>query len=110
MDTQDFSVTVRETWESIERAIDELALDGVESYPSDEGMRLMFDDASFIALTALEGEQRISMQWGQASLPFYYDTVEEHWYAQTDERHLLTVLSEAISEKLSTAVTLPDRL
>ena len=110
MDKQDFSVTVRETWDSIERAIEELALDGVEAYPSDDGMRLMFDDASHIALTTLEDRQLISMRWGQATLPFYYDEVEEHWYAQTDERPLLSVLSEAIGEKLSASVTLPDLL
>ena len=110
MDKQDFSVTVRETWDSIERAIEELALDGVEAYPSDDGMRLMFDDASHIALVALDDRQLISMQWGQATLPFYYDEVEEHWYAQTDERPLLSVLSEAIGEKLSASVTLPDLL
>lgn len=110
MDKQDFSVTVRETWESIERAIDELALDGLEAYPSDSGMRLIFDDASSISLSSQDEQQLISMQWGQATLPFYYDEVEEHWYAQTDERPLLKVLSEAISKKLSTGVTLPDLL
>ncbi len=108
MDRQDFEVTVRETWEGIERAIEQLALDGVEAYPEDKGMRLMFDDATFISLQRNDAEQQIDMIRGDVRIPFYWDAVEEHWYARGDERHLLAVLSEVIGEKIAQTVTLPD--
>jgi frataxin-like iron-binding protein CyaY len=110
MDKQDFEVTVRETWEGIERAIDELALDGVEVYPEDKGLRLMFDDGTFISLQRNDTEQQIDLIRGDARLPFYWDAVEEHWYARGDERPLLAVLSEVIGEKIARSVTLPDLL
>ncbi len=110
MDRQDFEVTVRETWESIERAIEELALDGVEAYPEDRGMRLMFTDGSFISLRRNDAEKQLDLVTGEYRMPFYWDSVEEHWYAREDERPLLSVLDDIISEKIARQVTLPDRL
>ncbi|MCB2205272.1 hypothetical protein KQI65_11025 [bacterium] len=108
MDKQDFEVTVRETWEGIEKAIDQLALDGVETYPENGGMQLMFDDGSFITLHRDDELMQINLLRGEYRMPFYWDTVEEHWYARADERHLLTVLNEVLTEKLSQNVVLPD--
>ncbi|MDT8323787.1 MAG: hypothetical protein RRA94_06740 [Bacteroidota bacterium] len=108
MDKQDFEVTVRETWEGIDRAIEQLALDGVEAYPEDSGLRLMFDDATFISLQRNDAEKQIDVIRGDARLPFYWDAVEEHWYARGDERPLLAVLGEVIGEKIGRPVTLPD--
>ncbi|MBN1448916.1 MAG: hypothetical protein JXA28_13385 [Bacteroidetes bacterium] len=108
MDTQDFEVTVLETFEAVERAIEELALDGVEPYPQDSGMRLMFEDGTFITLTRNDGEKHIDLLLGESIVPFYYDHIEEHWYSRKDERPFPAVLSELISTKLGTAVALPD--
>ena len=108
MDRQDFEVIVRETWEGIERAIDELALDGVEAYPEEKGMRLMFDDGSAATLTRNDDAMQLDLVTGSYLVPFYYDEGEEAWYAHTDERPLLSVISDVISDKLERRITLPD--
>jgi frataxin-like iron-binding protein CyaY len=108
MDTQDFEVTVRDTFEGIDHAIELLALDGVEPYPQDSGMRLMFADGTFITLTRNDGEQHIDVLLGESIVPFYYDDIEEQWYSRKDERPLLTVLSQHLATKLGGAVALPD--
>jgi len=110
MDRQDYDVTVRETFEAIDRAIEELALDGVEPYPQKHGLRLMFEDGTFITLTPNAEEQTIEVIKGEILVPFYWDAVEEHWYARSDERPLLAALSTMINDKLGTTVTLPDLL
>ena len=108
MDKQDFAVTVRETWEGIERAIEELALDGVEAYPDGSGLRLEFDDGSFFALQRDDENMHIDLLRGEERAPCYWDGVEEEWYVRLEEQPLRTVLSRLLAEKLSRPVTLPD--
>lgn len=108
MDKQDFDVTVRETFAAIDGAITALAIDGVEPYPTDDGLRLMFEDGTFITLTPNADQQIIEVLMGEYLVPFYWDAVEEHWFARTDERPLLAVLSRLISDKIDSRIELPD--
>lgn len=110
MDTQDFEVTVRETLVSVERAIEELALDGVEAYPTVTGMRLDFDNGGFIQLTRDDDAQQLDLFHDDKIEAFYFDTVEEHWFARNGERSLLDTLSAEISQRLVRTIQLPDLL
>ncbi|MFZ1728661.1 MAG: frataxin domain-containing protein [Bacteroidota bacterium] len=110
MDRQDFEVTVRETLVSVERAIEELALDGIEAYPTDNGMRLDFDNGGFIKLTRDDAAQQLNLDRGEHVETFYYDSVEEHWFSHESERSLLDTLSAEISLRLVRSVTLSDLL
>jgi len=109
MDTQDFEVTVRETLAGVERAIEELALDGVETYPTDGGgMQLLFESGGFLRLDPDGGAQQLRLLRGDEIIPFYYDSVEEHWFARSGEQPLLQVLSNEIGARLSRSIILPD--
>lgn len=108
MDRQEFEVTVRETLEGVEHAIERLALDGVEPYPTEVGLRLMFDDGSFITLTRNDDTRCIDVLMGEYLMPCYYDSVEEQWYCRSDERPMRAMLGELISTKLTSAVSLPE--
>jgi frataxin-like iron-binding protein CyaY len=109
MDRQEFEVTVRETLLGVERAIEELALDGVETYPTDKGgMQLMFDNGGFILLNRNDAEQQLDLLRGDEITPFYYDSVEEHWFTRAGEQPLLQVLSSEIGMRLSRSIILPD--
>ena len=109
MDRQEFEVTVRETLAGVERAIEELALDGVETYPTDAGgMRLLFDSGSFVELDPDNTAQELDLLKGDEIMPFYYDGVEEQWFARSDEQPLLQVLGGEIGMRLSRSIELPD--
>lgn len=110
MDRQEFEVTVREAFEDIDHAIETLALDGVEAYPVDTGLRLQFDDGSFIQLTRNDAQSQIDVQQGEFVVPFYYDPVEEQWFGKKDERSLPDVLSEEIGKRISRVIRFPDEL
>jgi frataxin-like iron-binding protein CyaY len=110
MDRQEFEVTVRETLASVERAIEELALDGVEAYPTDAGLRLEFDDGGSIQLSRDDAAQQLVLQRGDRIEPFYFDDVEEHWFARDGELSLLDTLSAEIGLRLVRSIQLPDLL
>lgn len=108
MDRQEFEVTVRETLEGIERAIEQLALDGVETYPAATGMRLQFDDGGFVQLDRNDAAQQIDLQHGSGTVAFYYDTLEEQWFSRDGEQPLLEAVSAELSRRLPARVQLPD--
>lgn len=110
MDRQEFEVNVRETLEEIERTIERLALDGVETYPTDTGLRLQFDDGGFVQLLRVDEAQELALQRGGEALAFYYDAVEEQWYGRTDERPLTGVLETELASRLSREVRLADAM
>lgn len=110
MDRQDFEVTVRETLEEIERAIERLALDGVETYPTDSGIRLQFDDGGFVQLARVDAAQELALQRKEETLAFYYDVVEEQWYGRADERPLTDVLDAELAARLSREVRLEEAM
>jgi frataxin-like iron-binding protein CyaY len=110
MDRQEFEVTVRETLEGIERAIEQLALDGVETYPTDTGMRLQFDDGGFVQLARDDDAQELAFQRGGEALAFYYDAVEEQWYGRADERPLADVLGVELGTRLAREVRLAEAM
>ncbi|MBR9979189.1 MAG: hypothetical protein KFH87_13980 [Bacteroidetes bacterium] len=110
MDRQEFEVTVREAFEDIDRAIETLALDGVEAYPVDAGLRLQFDDGSFIQLMRNDAQSQIDVQQDTNVVPFYFDDIEEQWFSRKDERSLTDILSEEIGKRISRTIRFPDEL
>ena len=110
MDRQDFEVTARETFELIHQAIDTLALDGVESYPQEDGLKLMFDDASYVELLRNDSSIEIDAHFGSDVDSFYWDAVEEQWYRRADEYALSAVLSAQLSQRLGHAVDMSELL
>lgn len=110
MDRQEFEATVRETFESVERAMDALALEGVEVYPTDAGLRLMFTDGSEMQLVRNDVTQQVELASNSERVVFYYDSAEEHWFAQGSERPLLDELSAELSRRLSRRVQLADMI
>jgi|GEM_PF-1507908 len=110
MERQDFEVTVRETFEGIERAIDKLSLDGVEAYPQSNGLKLMFDDASTFEFTRNDGTLQIDADMLHTTESFYWDSVEEQWYGRACEQPLARMLGAALSKRLARDVNLADVL
>ena len=110
MDRQEFEVTVRETLEEIERAIERLALDGVETYPTDTGMRLQFDDGGFVSLDRDDAAQGLAFRRKEETLAFYYDAVEEQWYGRADESPLTDVLDTELGLRLLREVRLAEAM
>ncbi len=110
MDRQDFEITARETFELIHQAIDTLALDGVESYPQEEGLKLMFDDASYYEFTLNDAAMEIDAYFGGEVNSFYWDAVEEQWYRRGDEYALAAVLSAQLSVQLGRDVDMSELL
>lgn len=110
MDRQEFEATVRETLEGIERAIEALALEGVEVYPTDAGLRLMFTDGSEMQLVRNDVTQRMDLAGDSDRVVFYYDSAEEQWYAKGSERPLPDELGAELSRRLSRRVQLADMI
>jgi frataxin-like iron-binding protein CyaY len=110
MDRQDFEVTARETFELIHQAIDTLALDGVESYPQEDGLKLIFDDATYYEFTRDDAAMGINAHFGGEVNSFYWDAVEEQWYRRGDEYALTAVLSAQLSGQLGRDVDMSELL
>jgi frataxin-like iron-binding protein CyaY len=110
MDRKEFEVTVRETLENLERAVERLALDGVETYPAGTGIRLQFDDGGFVQLAREDAAQELALQRGGEVLAFYYDAVEEQWYGRADERPLTDVLDAELAARLAREVRLAEAM
>lgn len=108
MDTQEFIITAHETLEGVERAIEQLALDGVETYPIEAGLRLIFDDGAEISLVSDTQDQQIELRGTQEPVAFYYDSTEEQWYARDSERPLPEVLGTTLGHRLARPVRLAD--
>lgn len=110
MDRQEFEATVRETFEGVERAIEALALEGVEVYPTDAGLRLMFTDGSELQLVRNVVTQQVELTGDSERVVFYYDSAEEHWFALGSERPLLDELGAELGRRLSRRVQLADMI
>lgn len=108
MDRQEFEATAREALEGVEHAIEELALDGLETYPAEHGLQLMFDSGAQLQLRRDDAAQQVELQRDGEAVAFYYDEVEEQWFARGSELPLLDVLSAEISARLAQSVTLAD--
>jgi hypothetical protein len=108
MDTQDFEVTAREAFAYIERVIDHLALDGVEAYPIDRGLKLLFEDGSDIEFTRNDDALHIEIQRSDGSETLYWDAVEEQWYARSNELPLPSVLADLLGQRLARPVDCSD--
>ena len=77
MDSKDFSVTVDETIEAIDRAIEALALDSVDTFPDEHSLRLEFADMSRFMLVPDRQRQLLVLQTQEELYHFYFDEAEE---------------------------------
>ena len=100
MDSQDFQITADETFDLIQQALDRLAIDGVEAYPIENGLKLMFDDGNSYELLRNDGEQTIEAWMDGDPVTLYWDAVEEAWFARGSEETLAEVLSAALGKRI----------
>jgi frataxin-like iron-binding protein CyaY len=100
MDRQDFQITADETFDLIQQALDRLAIDGVEAYPVENGLKLMFDDGNCYELLRNDGEQTIEARMDGDPVTLYWDEVEEAWFARGSEEPLAVVLSAALGKRI----------
>jgi hypothetical protein len=108
MDRQDFEVTAREAFEYIEQAIERLALDGVEAYPLENGLKLMLENGLSCEFLRNDEAMHIDARFPQGAETLYWDAVEEQWYTRTNEKPLPAVLGDVLTNCLSRPVNLTD--
>lgn len=100
MDRQDFQITADETFDLIQHALDRLAIDGVEAYPVENGLKLMFDDGNSYEFLRNDGEQTIEARLDGDAVTLYWDEVEEAWFARGSEQPLADVLSASLGKRI----------
>jgi frataxin-like iron-binding protein CyaY len=108
MDRQEFEAIAREALEGVGRTIEELALDGLETYQAEDGLQLMFDSGAMLRLRRDDAAQQLELEREKDVVVFYFDPVEESWFARGSELSLRDVLSAEISARLAQSVTLAD--
>lgn len=109
LDHTDFEITVEETYEFIERRIDELAINHVEVTAHGGNCVIEFEDVSRIVMKRDTAERRIQLEHTTGTIHrFYYDDVEEEWFNETTEVPLIASLNKMISEKVGRAIDLKE--
>ena len=108
MDTRDFTITVTETFETIDRRLNELAVNGVETYSENDSLSLRFADDSEIRLAADAASQQLLAAADSDTLMFRFHEIEEQWLDERGSVDLFTWLSTQVTALCGEIVSLNE--
>jgi frataxin-like iron-binding protein CyaY len=108
MDARDFTITVVETFDAIDRRLNELAVNGVETLAENGSMSLRFSDDSEIRLAADEDAQQLLATADTEALLFRFHEVEEQWLDEHGNTELFEWLSVKVTLLCGEAVSLNE--
>jgi len=97
MDENDFRIAIDETFEQINRLLEELAIDGLEMDIEDGMCVIEFSDQSRILLSRKQNERTLLFELPSGRQRFfYYHEIEESWFDRKNEEELFVVLGRVI--------------
>jgi len=97
MDENDFRIAIDETFEQINRLLEELAIDGLDMDVEDGMYVIEFSDQSRILLSRIQNERTLLFELPSGrQRSFYYHEIEESWFDRKNEEELFVVLGRVI--------------
>ena len=106
MDTKEFLIVARETFDAIELRLDVLAVNDVDVLLEADSMLLLVNGSLGIRLVTDLAQSRIAATGSGAVTLFAYHDIEERWFSEDMQTELVTWLGVRISSLLGSTVDL----